>query len=96
MFVYLAIQRIRDHLASVRHIVLVLSGKGGVGKSTFTAQLAFGIATDSAKQVCLPVMKSTRLGNSNAQQYSFCEESVCDEELTRFSECFQIVLWFSI
>jgi len=31
--------------------VLVLSGKGGVGKSTFTAQLAFGIATNSAKQV---------------------------------------------
>lgn len=51
MFVCLAIQRIRDHLASVRHIVLVLSGKGGVGKSTFTAQLAFGIATNSAKQV---------------------------------------------
>lgn len=46
-----AIQRIRDHLASVRHIVLVLSGKGGVGKSTFTAQLAFGIAANSARQV---------------------------------------------
>jgi len=35
----------------VQHIVLVLSGKGGVGKSTFTAQLAFGIATNTTKQV---------------------------------------------
>lgn len=46
-----AIDQIRHHLSSVRHIVLVLSGKGGVGKSTFAAQLAFGIAADSAKQV---------------------------------------------
>jgi len=51
MFVYLAIEQIRQRLSSVRHIVLVLSGKGGVGKSTFTAQLAFGISTSSAKQV---------------------------------------------
>jgi len=46
-----AVEQIREHLSSVRHIVLVLSGKGGVGKSTFAAQLAFGIAADSTKQV---------------------------------------------
>lgn len=28
----------------VKHKVLVLSGKGGVGKSTFSAQLAFAIS----------------------------------------------------
>jgi len=52
-FLCSAIEQIRQHLASVRHIVLVLSGKGGVGKSTFTAQLAFAIAADTAKQVCI-------------------------------------------
>lgn len=46
-----AIERIRQRLESIRHIVLVLSGKGGVGKSTFTAQLAFGIANKTDKQV---------------------------------------------
>ena len=53
MYICLAIEKIRQRLSSVRHIVLVLSGKGGVGKSTFAAQLAFGIATDSAKQVSI-------------------------------------------
>lgn len=35
---------IAERLAPVKHIVLVLSGKGGVGKSTFSAQLAFALA----------------------------------------------------
>ncbi|KAI8057694.1 nuclear ATPase [Syncephalis plumigaleata] len=35
---------IRDRLANVRRKLLVLSGKGGVGKSTFTGQLAFALA----------------------------------------------------
>jgi len=56
MFVCLAIEQIRQHLASVQHIALVLSGKGGVGKSTFAAQLAFGIATDSSKQVSVRIL----------------------------------------
>ncbi len=33
-----------EKLAGVKHVVLVLSGKGGVGKSTFSAQLAFTLA----------------------------------------------------
>ena len=96
MFVCVAIQRIRDHLASVRHIVLVLSGKGGVGKSTFTAQLAFAIAHDSAKQVCFTCDKLTRLDVSIARQYPFCQASVCDEEITRFSEFLKTVLNYGI
>ena len=35
---------IRKRLEKVRHTVIVLSGKGGVGKSTFSAQLAFALA----------------------------------------------------
>ena len=46
-----AVVEIKEHLALVKHKILVLSGKGGVGKSTFTAQLARGIALDIAKQV---------------------------------------------
>ncbi|RKP24609.1 P-loop containing nucleoside triphosphate hydrolase protein, partial [Syncephalis pseudoplumigaleata] len=44
---------IRDRLATVRRKILVLSGKGGVGKSTFTGQLAFSLAAvdDHALQV---------------------------------------------
>ena len=39
-------------MAGVRHKILVLSGKGGVGKSTFTAYLAHGLATNEDRQVC--------------------------------------------
>lgn len=31
------------NLAQVRHVVLVLSGKGGVGKSTITTELALAL-----------------------------------------------------
>lgn len=42
---------LRARLRAVRHTVLVLSGKGGVGKSTFSALLAHGLAADETKQV---------------------------------------------
>lgn len=35
---------IDERISKFKHIVLVLSGKGGVGKSTFSAQLAFAMA----------------------------------------------------
>ena len=31
-------------MASIKHKILVLSGKGGVGKSTVTAQLGFNLS----------------------------------------------------
>ncbi|KAL3106742.1 hypothetical protein niasHT_012007 [Heterodera trifolii] len=42
---------ITERLASVKHKLLILSGKGGVGKSTVTASLAYAIANlqDGAK-----------------------------------------------
>jgi MinD-like ATPase involved in chromosome partitioning or flagellar assembly len=38
-------------MKDIRHKILVLSGKGGVGKSTFSAQLSFALAEDEEKQV---------------------------------------------
>lgn len=38
------IEKIEAALKGVKHIILVLSGKGGVGKSTVTAQLAYSLA----------------------------------------------------
>ena len=39
-----------DVLQGVRHVILVLSGKGGVGKSTMAAQLALSL-TQAGKTV---------------------------------------------
>ena len=46
-----AVEEVRARMATVRHKILVLSGKGGVGKSTFTAHLAHGLAADENRQV---------------------------------------------
>lgn len=45
------VAKVAARLAGVRHKVLVLSGKGGVGKSTFTAHLALELARDETQQV---------------------------------------------
>ncbi|KAK0561969.1 cytosolic Fe-S cluster assembly factor nbp35 [Tilletia horrida] len=42
--------RIAQRLSRVRHKILVMSGKGGVGKSTFTAQLAWGFSAVAAEE----------------------------------------------
>lgn len=46
------VSAISHRLSSVKHVLLVLSGKGGVGKSTFAAQLAWALALKD-KQVGL-------------------------------------------
>ena len=48
-----AIEEVKVKMANVKHKILVLSGKGGVGKSTFTAHLAHGLASDENVQVCV-------------------------------------------
>jgi len=45
------VAEIKERLSCVKHKIIVLSGKGGVGKSTFTAHLAHGLAADNTKQV---------------------------------------------
>mmetsp|Transcript_37714 Transcript_37714/g.48604 ORF Transcript_37714/g.48604 Transcript_37714/m.48604 type:complete len:358 (+) Transcript_37714:113-1186(+) len=39
-----AVGQVANRLGQVKHKILVLSGKGGVGKSTFACQLAFSLA----------------------------------------------------
>jgi Mrp family chromosome partitioning ATPase len=43
-------------MANVKHKILVLSGKGGVGKSTFSAQLALAFAADDDAQVSFNIL----------------------------------------
>ena len=38
-------------MLTVKHKILVLSGKGGVGKSTFSAHLGHALASDASKEV---------------------------------------------
>jgi Mrp family chromosome partitioning ATPase len=49
---------IQARMARIRHTILVLSGKGGVGKSTFSAQLAFALAA-AGGQVLSMLQKDT-------------------------------------
>lgn len=44
---------IKDSLNEVKHKILILSGKGGVGKSTVTATLARGLAADPDKTIAI-------------------------------------------
>ncbi|CEP64767.1 Fe-S cluster-binding ATPase LALA0_S13e02542g [Lachancea lanzarotensis] len=42
---------ITENLAQIEHKILVLSGKGGVGKSTFTSMLCWALSSDEDLQV---------------------------------------------
>ncbi|KAK8742864.1 hypothetical protein OTU49_001700 [Cherax quadricarinatus] len=42
---------VKERLSSVKYKILVLSGKGGVGKSTITAMIARALALDNSKEV---------------------------------------------
>ncbi|GAB1602805.1 cytosolic Fe-S cluster assembly factor NUBP2 homolog [Argonauta hians] len=44
-----------NHLSGVKHVILVLSGKGGVGKSTVAVQLALGLLKSGKKVGLLDV-----------------------------------------
>ncbi|EDV27867.1 uncharacterized protein TRIADDRAFT_53984 [Trichoplax adhaerens] len=48
-----AIEIIKQRLQTVKHKLLILSGKGGVGKSSFTAHLARGLATNEDEDIAI-------------------------------------------
>ncbi|KAF8587833.1 P-loop containing nucleoside triphosphate hydrolase protein [Ramaria rubella] len=67
---------IKDRMSSVKRKILILSGKGGVGKSTFTAQLGWAFASDESSQtgimdvdICGPSIP-TILGVANEQVHA--------------------------
>jgi len=47
------VAEIAERLKDVKHKVLILSGKGGVGKSTFSAQIAWAFAQQPQQQIGL-------------------------------------------
>ncbi|QDZ18006.1 NUBPL iron-transfer P-loop NTPase [Chloropicon primus] len=47
------VEYIRAKLSNVKHKILVLSGKGGVGKSTFSSQLSLSLARSETSEVGL-------------------------------------------
>ncbi|KAL6930673.1 related to Cytosolic Fe-S cluster assembly factor NBP35 [Hanseniaspora guilliermondii] len=74
------IQLIKDNLSNIKNKVLVLSGKGGVGKSTFSTLLSFLLSSDPDMNIGLldlditgpsiPKMIGTMNDNNNAQLHS--------------------------
>eukprot|EP00606_Chrysophyceae_sp_TOSAG23-5_P000856 GSChrysophyteH2.ASY1.ANO1.122.1 assembled CDS len=48
-----AAANVLNRMAQIKKKILVLSGKGGVGKSTFSSQLSFALARDEKKDVGL-------------------------------------------
>lgn len=49
-FNFLALEVLKYRLSSVKYKILVLSGKGGVGKSTFTSLLARVLASENEQK----------------------------------------------
>ena len=46
----LALELIRRRMSSIKHTVMILSGKGGVGKSTVSSQIAFSLASQGFQE----------------------------------------------
>ena len=46
-----AARKLSERLAQIKHVVLVLSGKGGVGKSTCTVQIAAALVRKGFKVI---------------------------------------------
>lgn len=53
MFFLVDLDAVKERLASIKYKILVLSGKGGVGKSTVTAMIARALALDDSKEVSI-------------------------------------------
>ncbi|KAI5868376.1 nucleotide-binding protein [Durotheca rogersii] len=65
---------ISQRLAGVRHKILVLSGKGGVGKSTFTSLLAHAFATND--DMTIGIMDTDICGPSIPKMMGVEEETI--------------------
>ena len=84
-----AIEEVRARMATVRHKVLVLSGKGGVGKSTFTAHLAHGLAADENRQVGVALLRTVLVVHVALHQTIICD-STCEKVQFRSKTDFSV------
>lgn len=55
---------LQERLKRVKHVILVLSGKGGVGKSSVSTLLALSLAEMGHKVRCL--VRGARIGPNSA------------------------------
>eukprot|EP00983_Pelagomonas_calceolata_P116841 1160356-Pelagomonas_calceolata.AAC.6 len=62
---------IAERMRGIKHKILVLSGKGGVGKSTFSAQLSFALASKGKERI-LPGWSSQLPGSKAALGEASC------------------------
>ena len=64
-------------MSKILHKILILSGKGGVGKSTFTAQVAFSFAADENVQVSQLCLTRLLLYVRTCHQVAVLDVDVC-------------------
>ena len=84
-------------MSTVKRKILVLSGKGGVGKSTFTAQLGWAFAADEQLQVSSSLR---RLRRDNGWIHTLFEEAENERmhlltylELKKPGKAFKFLVW---
>ena len=78
-----AVQEVAEQLSGVSHTILVLSGKGGVGKSTVSAQLAFTLASQG-KHVRGGAHNLMHTGTSRAcSQVGLLDVDICGPSIPR-------------
>lgn len=89
---------ITEKMSKIKHKLIILSGKGGVGKSTFTAHLAHGLSSDNDKQVSrgisilLPVLLKLILAYHSVRIPVFCSECLSHTEFRKPSFWFDCVI----
>ena len=86
----------------MRHKILVLSGKGGVGKSTFATQLAFALAAGS-REVCCGSLPSWVLLAQHLRCMTPCRAAVREalpqhheQGKHRWCACLNIRMWLHL
>jgi len=61
----LFVKAVEKMSSNVKHIILVMSGKGGVGKSTVSTQLALGlVAKGNRVRLSFSIMISNKIGDA--------------------------------
>ena len=68
-------------MANVAHKILVLSGKGGVGKSSFSACLARGLTTNDQLQVI--ILNVISCGSHDLIQIGLLDIDICGPSIPK-------------